>query len=80
MKRVIVIVLDGLRRDMLTADLTPFLAEHAARATTFARHRSDSLSASSMARGWKLNTPSRTFLASSGVALSMSTQSWASSS
>lgn len=40
MRRAVVLVLDGLRRDMLSAALTPNLAAHAADAETFAAHRS----------------------------------------
>lgn len=40
MRRAVVVVLDGLRRDMLSATLTPNLAAHAAAAETFAAHRS----------------------------------------
>lgn len=40
MRRAVVLVLDGLRRDMLSAALTPNLAAHAAAAETFAAHRS----------------------------------------
>ncbi|MGE0697617.1 MAG: alkaline phosphatase family protein [Hyphomicrobiaceae bacterium] len=40
MRRAIIVVLDGLRRDMLDARLTPFLARHAEEAETFVRHRS----------------------------------------
>ncbi len=40
MRRAIVIVLDGLRRDMIAPDLTPNLVAFAAGAETFAAHRS----------------------------------------
>lgn len=40
MRRAVVLVLDGLRRDMLSAALTPNLAAHSAVAETFAAHRS----------------------------------------
>lgn len=40
MRRAVVLVLDGLRRDMLSEALTPNLAAHAAVAETFAAHRS----------------------------------------
>ena len=40
MRRAIVLVLDGLRRDMLTAKLTPNLARHASQSTRFEAHRS----------------------------------------
>ncbi|MGX9964878.1 alkaline phosphatase family protein [Roseomonas sp. F4] len=39
-RRVVVVVLDGLRRDMLGADATPALARFAAGATSFAAYRS----------------------------------------
>ena len=40
MRRAIILVLDGLRRDMISPDLTPTLVAHAATSETFARHRS----------------------------------------
>lgn len=40
MKRAIVLILDGLRRDMLTADLTPNLARHSGKSEQFSAHRS----------------------------------------
>jgi hypothetical protein len=40
MRRVVALVLDGLRRDMLTEALTPNLARHATKAETFMGHRS----------------------------------------
>jgi hypothetical protein len=40
MRRAVVLVLDGLRRDMLSAALTPSLVAHATAAETFAAHRS----------------------------------------
>jgi arylsulfatase A-like enzyme len=40
MRRAIVLVLDGLRRDMIRPDLTPALVRHAAEAESFAAHRS----------------------------------------
>jgi hypothetical protein len=40
MRRAIVLVLDGLRRDQIAPDLTPKLCRHAGRAETFGRHRS----------------------------------------
>ena len=40
MRRAVVLVLDGLRRDMLTEALTPNLAAHARQSETFAAHRS----------------------------------------
>jgi arylsulfatase A-like enzyme len=40
MRRVVVLVLDGLRRDMLNERQTPNLAAHAERAERFAKHRS----------------------------------------
>jgi predicted AlkP superfamily pyrophosphatase or phosphodiesterase len=39
-RRAIVVVLDGLRRDMLGAETTPALASFAASATRFVAHRS----------------------------------------
>jgi arylsulfatase A-like enzyme len=39
-RRVVVVVLDGLRRDMLSAATTPALATFADKATVFAAHRS----------------------------------------
>ncbi|NKE43853.1 nucleotide pyrophosphatase [Roseomonas frigidaquae] len=39
-RRAVVVVLDGLRRDMVRPDTTPALAEFAGAATWFARHRS----------------------------------------
>ncbi len=40
MRRAIILVLDGLRRDMIGPDLTPTLVAHAATSEMFARHRS----------------------------------------
>ena len=40
MRRAVVLVLDGLRRDMLSASLTPNLTAHAPLAETFAAHGS----------------------------------------
>ena len=40
MRRAVVLVLDGLRRDMLTEALTPNLVAHARQSETFAAHRS----------------------------------------
>jgi len=40
MRRAIILVLDGLRRDMISEDLTPMLVRHARSAETFAQHRS----------------------------------------
>lgn len=40
MRRAIILVLDGLRRDMISDALTPTLVRHAASAETFAEHRS----------------------------------------
>ncbi|HEV2281018.1 MAG TPA: alkaline phosphatase family protein [bacterium] len=40
MKRVVVAILDGLRRDLVTADYTPAIAVFRARAEDFAAHRS----------------------------------------
>ena len=40
MRRAVVLVLDGLRRDMLTGALTPNLAAHARQSEIFAAHRS----------------------------------------
>jgi hypothetical protein len=40
MRRAVVLVLDGLRRDMLTEALTPDLAAHARRSEMFSAHRS----------------------------------------
>lgn len=40
MRRAIILVLDGLRRDMIGQDLTPSLVRHASSAECFARHRS----------------------------------------
>ncbi|NJO23804.1 MAG: alkaline phosphatase family protein [Sphingomonadales bacterium] len=40
MRRAVVLVLDGLRRDMLSQALTPNLAAHAAATETFSAHRS----------------------------------------
>ena len=40
MKRAILVVLDGLRRDFVTPTLTPRLHEFRARAEWFALHRS----------------------------------------
>jgi arylsulfatase A-like enzyme len=40
MRRVIVVILDGLRRDFIDPVRTPHLARFAARATSFAAHRS----------------------------------------
>ena len=40
MRRAIVLILDGLRRDMISPELTPNLAAHAARSESFAAHRS----------------------------------------
>jgi arylsulfatase A-like enzyme len=40
MRRAIILVLDGLRRDMINAELTPSLVRFSLNAETFARHRS----------------------------------------
>ena len=40
MRRTILLVLDGLRRDMIGPDLTPTLVRHAEASETFTRHRS----------------------------------------
>lgn len=40
MRRAVVVVLDGLRRDLISAETTPVLARFAARARSFAAHRS----------------------------------------
>lgn len=40
MRRAIILILDGLRRDMISATLTPTLVAQADRAETFAQHRS----------------------------------------
>jgi len=40
MRRAIILVLDGLRRDMISEDLTPTLVRHAKSAESFAQHRS----------------------------------------
>jgi predicted AlkP superfamily pyrophosphatase or phosphodiesterase len=40
MRRAIILVLDGLRRDMISEDLTPTLVRHARSAETFTQHRS----------------------------------------
>jgi arylsulfatase A-like enzyme len=40
MRRVVALVLDGLRRDMISAALTPNLVRHARQAERFAAHRS----------------------------------------
>ena len=71
MRRAIILVLDGLRRDMIAADLTPTLVAHAAHADTFGRHRSVFPSAtrvvsSSLATGCH---PARHELAGNSLAL-----------
>lgn len=40
MRRAIILVLDGLRRDMISEELTPTLVRHAASAEQFTQHRS----------------------------------------
>ncbi|MEZ5853979.1 MAG: alkaline phosphatase family protein [Hyphomicrobiaceae bacterium] len=71
MRRAIIMVLDGLRRDMINAELTPNLARLAGAAESFASHRSVFPSAtrvvsSSMATGCY---PARHELAGNSTAL-----------
>jgi arylsulfatase A-like enzyme len=70
-KRVVIVVLDGLRRDQLSPELTPALAEFSIAATHFASHRSVFPSATRVVSACFATgcLPARHGLAGNGVAL-----------